>query len=1036
MPTFFRSSIRVKLAAGFIAVLICLGISTFVLIQRIYSQQQAMNYMISHDMTLHDRANGMEKSILDMETGQRGYVITGNSAYLEPYHSGREQWKREYLELIRMSAGSPEQLERLEQIRSSVEHWIESSGEPAIALKEAGRTEELQRFFREDPGKRDIDHLRSQLAEFREIGKQETAERAAALVTSSSTLKAELYLLLFAAILIALLVILLLSRSIVHTLELVTGTIRSIAAGEENLTTRIDVRSHDEIHDLAEATNALLARVEEENWLKTCFVDVATLYQGSTDIKDFAQTILNWLGRYMDAAYGAVYIRDEESGPLKFVRTAAYAELGEARMQTSFRLGEGLAGQAAAEQRMMVFDPLPDGYVRAGSGLGEAQPRSLILFPVSFEGDTIAVIELASFAPFRERHKELLRRVCETLGIALHSVQGRMEVERLYQESQVLTEELQTQTEELQAQSEELHSQHEELIYSNDALRQSEERLHWQKLTLEKQAEELAAISKYKSEFLANMSHELRTPLNSMLILSQLLAENRDGNLTEKQTEFALTIHASGSDLLRLIDEILDLSKVEAGRMKIEPETFSLRPWITWVERSFEPLADKKGLLFHIAIHPEVPEQIYTDSHRLQQILRNFLSNAFKFTSKGSVALRIDRNETVLRRSDGTSVPAVAFSVIDTGIGIPKNKLELIFEAFQQVDGTTSRRYGGTGLGLTISRELARLLGGTIRVESSEGAGSRFTLYLPERLEDSPSDAADMVPVVEAAASLEAGPQETLRNAPKRLLLVEQDPERRSSISRLIGRSDVSVQAAASAQEALDVFESSSWDGILVRLDPVDRQLPRLLERLEGSDSPFTPPYVLYTDHPLSSREEACLKPHAGRVLRIEDNLEQRLLAETRVLLSQPKEASREGNAAEQPPLQELPQVSFAGRQVLLVEDDIRNVFALSNILEKYGINVLFADNGKEALELLEGHPRIDLVLMDIMMPEMDGYQAIRSIRALPRYRQLPIIALSAKAMKEDRQRCMDAGASDYLSKPVDVRKLVTLLQTWLRPRA
>ncbi|WP_426449915.1 response regulator [Paenibacillus sp. S-38] len=1036
MPTFFRSNIRVKLAAGFIAILVCLGLSTFLLIQRIYSQQQTMEYMISHDMTLHDRANGMEKNILDMETGQRGYIITGNPAYLEPYYSGKARWKNEYLELSRLSADSPAQLQRLEEIRSSVERWIQTALEPAIALKEAGRTGDLERFYGEGPGKRDIDQLRSRLAEYREIGKKETEERSSALEKSNNTLKAELYLLLFAAILIALLVILLLSRSIVHTLELVTGTIRSIAAGDENLATRIDVRSHDEIHDLADATNALLARVEEENWLKTCLVDVATLYQGNTDIREFAQSILNWLGRHLDAAYGALYIREEEGRSLRFARSAAYAELGEVRVQSSFRLGEGLAGQAAAEQRMMVFDQLPDGYVRAGSGLGEAQPRSLILFPVSFEGDTIAVMELASFAPFQERHKELLRRGCETLGIAIHSIQGRMEVDRLYQESQVLTEELQTQTEELQAQSEELHSQHEELIYSNDALRQSEERLQWQKLTLEKQAEELAAISKYKSEFLANMSHELRTPLNSMLILSQLLAENKEGNLTDKQTEFAQTIHASGSDLLRLIDEILDLSKVEAGRMKIEPETVSLRPWIQWVERSFLPLADKKGLFFHIAVHPDVPEEIYTDSHRLQQILRNFLSNAFKFTSKGSVALRIDRNGSVLRQADGTSIPAVAFSVIDTGIGIPKNKLDLIFEAFQQVDGTTSRRYGGTGLGLTISRELARLLGGSIRVESSEGAGSRFTLYLPERLESLQPDTTAAVPVEEAAATLEAGPQDSRRTTHKQLLLVEPDPDCRAHLMQLIGRSDVHVRAAGSTQEALDVMELSPWDGILVHLNPADPQLPELLERLEGVNRSLTPPYLLYTDQPLSAQDEAKLKPYAARLLQTEGDFGERLLAETRLLLSQPKEAPPTGASSDPPAVPELPNLSFTGKQVLLVEDDIRNVFALSNILEKYGIRVLFADNGKEALDLLEGNPRIDLILMDIMMPEMDGYQAIRSIRALPRYRKLPIIALSAKAMKEDRQRCLDAGASDYLSKPVDVLKLATLLQTWLRPRA
>ncbi|MCZ8523400.1 CHASE3 domain-containing protein [Paenibacillus caseinilyticus] len=1007
------------------------------LTQRIYSQQQAMNYIISHDMEIYEKAYAIEKSILDMETGQRGYLLTGDSAYLEPYRSGKSQWIRDYLELRRLAADQSEQLQLLEQIRTSIEHWIETAGEPAIALKESNRSAELEQLFADDPGKKEVDHLRSLLAEFRETEKKQTDMRTADLAKGHVMLKAELYLLLFAAILIALLVLLMLSRSIVHTLELVTGTIRRIADGQDHLTTRIDVRTHDEIFELAEATNALLSYVEQDNWLKTCTADMAALYQGNVHVRDFAQETLNWLAKQVGAAYGAFYIRDEGAYPLKFVRTAAYAELGEAHFNAAFRPGEGLAGQAAAEQRMMVFDQLPHGYLRAGSGLGEAQPRSLIVFPVSFEGHTQAVIELASFGPFEKRHTELLRRICETLGIALHSVLGRMEVERLYQESQVLTEELQTQTEELQAQSEELHSQHEELIYSNDALRQSEERLQWQKLTLEKQTEELAAISKYKSEFLANMSHELRTPLNSMLILSQLLAENKDGNLTAKQAEFAHTIHSSGGDLLRLIDEILDLSKVEAGRMKIEPNVLPLRSWLTWVERSFEPLAEKKGLLFHMALHPDVPEEIYTDSHRLQQILRNFLSNAFKFTSKGSVALRIDRNHAVLRSADGTPLPAVAFSVIDTGIGIPQDKLDLIFEAFQQADGTTSRRYGGTGLGLTISRELARLLGGSIRVESSAGAGSRFTLYLPERFEESAiTDTAS--PRGEAAAAAEAKPLSTLQILSKRLMIVEKDVLRRAELLELIGRGEVSILAAASAGEAVRALEESRYDGLIVNLDTAGRQLPELLGWVDGLRSTQTTPFVLYTDRALSALEEDLLRSYTDRLMRIDKEFEQRLLAETRLMLSKPREekGARSGAYAETIAAPELPDLTFEGKQVLLVEDDIRNVFALSNILEKYGVGVIFAENGKEALDMLERNPDIDLVLMDIMMPEMDGLQTIRSIRALPLFRRLPIIALSAKVMREDRERCLDAGASDYLSKPVDVPKLIAMLQTWLTPDA
>jgi signal transduction histidine kinase len=640
------------------------------------------------------------------------------------------------------------------------------------------------------------------------------------------------------------------------------------------------------------------------------------MMQGQKDLDTVSRLIMSELTPLVGAHRGAFFILDpEEPAPLlKLVATYAYTERKHA--SNRFRPGEGLVGQCALEKKTILLTQVPPDYVPIRSALGEAPPLNVVVLPVLFEGELKGVIELASFHEFSTNHRIFLDQLTQSIGAVLNMIGATTRTEKLLQQSQSLTRELRSQSRELTEQQEELKRSNTALEKQAIELEEKAKQLERQKdieiknreveaarALLEEKAEQLQLISRYKSQFLANVSHELRTPLNSLLVLSQLLAENKDANLSEKQVEYARTIHSSGADLLALIDDILDLSRVEAGKMRVEPRDVPLAEVARFVERSFGAIAEQKGLQFAIELAPSVPTHIRTDQQRLEQVLKNLLANAFKFTDKGSVRLRI---ETVQDRARfGASLPrasgrVLAFAVTDTGIGIPEDKQAVIFEAFEQADGATSRHYGGTGLGLSISREIARLLGGEIHVESAHGAGSTFTMLLPER-----------------------APEPVGRGAER--------------------------------------------DGAAPPCDP-------------GATSPASSP------------------PHADG----------------------PRPAP-------------APHEAVPGGKVLLVDDDVRNVFALTSMLESYGIEVVHAENGRNGIAALERHPDVDLVLMDVMMPEMDGYETMRAIRRHPAHAALPIIAVTAKALPQDRDECLAAGASDYLSKPVHADRLVELISAWTR---
>ncbi|WP_309123176.1 response regulator [Paenibacillus sp.] len=865
-------------------------------------------------------------------------------------------------------------------------------------------------------------------------------------------------------------------------LNRVSGIIASVADGTSDLRTKIEATSQDEIDDVARSFNRMAAslaeqrdRERDEHWLKSHVAEITGLLTGARDAEAVAKAFLSKAVPAVGGCHAVFYaiepeaFRDEPALKL----TASYAFKERKHLANTFLMGEGLIGQAALENAPILLTSVPSDYVTVRSGLGEAPPMNVYVLPISFKEEVLAVVEIASFKPFSPIQQEFLEEMRSYLGIILDSVASRIRLAAMLEQSQALTEELQAQSEELQSQQEELRATNEELEEQTLALRRSEEKLQAQQEELEQtnaelkdkaerlelqnkrfeetnkeieiarvglveQARQLALSSKYKSEFLANMSHELRTPLNSLLILSKLLADNNGGNLTEKQIEYAKIIYSSGSDLLALINDILDLAKIESGKMDAAPSDVRLAELAEFAEASFRAVASEKGLGFRVVLRDGLPETVYSDERRLQQVLRNLLSNAFKFTHEGDVALEIgvaDRGKK-----------AIAFSVADTGIGIAEDKLELIFQAFQQADGTTSRKYGGTGLGLSICREIAELLGGEIAVESREGEGSVFTFYVGDY--EGTDDARSLAEAaVEAAAAVEnAGPpptpgavEPTPNPSPippvphiKKLLIVDDDVRQRSSLMELLGGKDVIIKAVPTGKEALEQLKVDTFDCMVLDLGLTDTTGFELLETIKTDGTQEQVTVFIYTGRDLTSKEEIQLKKYAHTIIIKDSHSPERLMDELELFLSSGAGRSEASAGLDASPAER--RSGLEGKRALLIDDDVRNVFALSSALEAQGMDVTFAENGAEGLELLERSPPFDIVLTDIMMPEMDGYETIRRLRAKPAFERLPVIALTAKAMREDRERCLEVGASDYIAKPVDPAQLLSLMKVWVYP--
>ncbi|MBX6689750.1 response regulator [Pseudomonas sp. USTB-Z] len=1112
-----------------------------------------INYLLSamqwveHTDRVIGNANETVKLSIDMETGMRGFLITGDERFLDPYEVAKPRILGSLQSLRSMVEDNPQQVDRIDRLMALQRAWNDFGNEMISLRRSQG---DYQASIGNGRGKRITDEIRKEFDDL--IITEQQLRMARNEKVSAVTVTAISAFVLFIVGLSALLAYL--GRRDLLALS---------ANYAENL----------------QAQQRSAQRLEHQAWLRTGQTQLAQQVLGQLTLPMLGENILRFFASYLGSVVGAVYVRDEHG---RLVRVACYGLSTEEQAREQIESDHhGLLAQAVREGRLLRLEELPEDFYRFSSGLGSGLPRSALLMPATEDGQINGVIELGFLRPLQERDEELLERVGGNLGMSIESARYRQRLQEVLAETQQLNEELQVQQEELKTANEELEEQsrvlkesqahletqqaeleqtNEQLSERTDALDRKNDELSQAQLELQARADDLQRSSKYKSEFLANMSHELRTPLNSSLILAKLLAENGEGNLSEEQVKFAESIYSAGNDLLNLINDILDIAKVEAGKLEVRPETTQVERLVEGLRGMFQPLAGHKGLAFEVKVEPQVPVTLFTDRQRLEQILKNLLSNAIKFTERGQVSMNVS-----FQAGSG-----IVFAVRDTGIGIAADQQQAIFGAFHQVDGTSNRRYGGTGLGLSISRDLAHLLGGQINVDSSPGQGSVFSLILPERYaaeaEDvepqslrpavdalppapqAPLAAAVMRPAPAFADDRERAPfdtrcilviedepnfarilfdlahelgysclvahgadegfelaaqyipdailldmrlpdhsgltvlqrlkeQASTRHIPvhiisvedrveaamhmgavgyavkptsreelkevfarleakltqklKHILLVEDDDLQRESIARLIGDDDVEITAVAMAQDALALLRQNIYDCMIIDLKLPDMLGNELLKRMTAEDIRAFPPVIVYTGRNLTREEEADLLKYSRSIIIKGARSPERLLDEVTLFLHKVESQLSNERQRMLKTARSRDKV-FEGRKVLLVDDDVRNIFALTSALEHKGAIVEIGRNGREAIERLEQHDDIDLVLMDVMMPEMDGFEATRLIRQQPRWRKLPIIAVTAKAMKDDQQRCLQAGANDYLAKPIDLDRLFSLIRVWL----
>ncbi|HEY4297767.1 MAG TPA: response regulator [Paraburkholderia sp.] len=1182
--TIIRRNIALPLGVGLVTMAVFAGLIAYLV--------STMNW-VEHSDRVISQANEMLRLAVDRESSMRGFLITGDESFLTPYETGGPKFKTQVDALQQLVADNPPQIGRLKQIQALQQRW---SGIAEEMIDARRRNQDFETAVASGRGKVEFDETRRVFSDFFDVELRLRQERAEA-TRSVTTLLVGVFLLFSLS---------------------VSGLLAWL--GRRDLLS-LSATYDDALRQQAEQTEVL----QEQVWLRTGQRLLAEKVVGQTSPQLVGRAMLDVLGQYLEAAVAALYVRDKQHGTLRRIAAYGFSQESEQATARNFEDGETLVGQAALARRMIVLRDVPPDYVQVVSGTGRSAPKNLLIMPIENDGQVNGVVELGLIRELTRRDQAFMELIANSMGDFIEASLYRERLQDALVETQQLNEELQVQQEELRVSNEgleergralmesqtRLEAQQAELEQTNVQLEEYAQRLERQKSDLLRAQDDLAAnaerleqSSRYKSEFLANMSHELRTPLNSSLILAKLLQQNRTGNLSEEQVRYAETIHASNSDLLVLINDILDLSKVEAGQVTVELETVSIDATLQSLEEMFKPLAGAKHLQLVFDRQPGTPETLVTDSQRVTQILRNLLSNAVKFTERGEVALSVAPAEGEFLRID----------VRDSGIGIAADKRDMIFEAFQQADGSTSRQYGGSGLGLSISREFAHLLGGRITVASEVGKGSVFTLWLPldaeaalanregsaastqafssaatqgqahapavanlpafaattaaepllasappvsvqtalltpanglspgnpsesaggfiaddrdnrtragrlivaveddfafaEILRDltheldfdfvHASDAASGLALVRdmrpAAVLLDVGlPDrsgltvlEWLKNDPltrhipihivsatdhadkalhlgaigytlkptarstmeaairrlearlqqrlKRVLVIEDDGPMRESIRALLQSENTEIIAVATLAEALDQLTRLTFDCVVTDLALPDGTGYDLLERLAANTAHAALPVIVYTGRMLSDDEEHRLRRYSKSIIIKGAKSPERLLDEVTLFLH-----SVESSLApeQQRMLRSVRQRdnAFEGRTILLAEDDVRNIFALSHVLEPLGAKLEIARNGREALDALENGPEVHLILMDIMMPEMDGLTAMGEIRRDPRFAHLPIIALTAKAMANDRTRCLEAGADDYVSKPIDVDKLVSLCRVWLRQR-
>jgi CheY-like chemotaxis protein/CHASE3 domain sensor protein len=1097
-------------------------------------QTAATSQSLTRTVEALAQLQAMISTLKDAETGQRGYLLTGQESYLEPFEAARQALPIELANARSLVADEPAQAHRLESLTVlASEKMQELTG--TVDLRHAGQTDAAMQIVLSDRGKNIMDRIRALSDDMQNEERQLVGERAA------------------------------------EWRKAATFSFAITSGGSLALLFLIGLAA-------AMASRDFKAR-QRESWLRAGQLGLSGVMQGDLPLERLGDNVVRYLAQYLDAQVGALFIAEGSA----YRRVGAYAlPAGDAAL---VRPGDGLAGQAVKNGDPLHVHDVPADYLPVASGTGRAPSAELLIAPAFVDGRAYAVAEFGFFGKVDPAKPQLLARISEPLAAAIRASRDRTRLEELLQETQMQAEELQTREEELRVNNEELEEQSSALRESRTQLESQQAELEQINVQLEEQAQvlehqkealqqshailtaktaELQRANDYKSEFLANMSHELRTPLNSTLILAKLLADNKEGNLSENQVKYAQTISSAGKDLLTLINDVLDLSRIEAGKIDVAPAPVRLAPTVDSLMKLFQPQAAQKGLQFSAAMEPGTPDEIRTDPQRLSQILKNLLSNALKFTQQGEIELRIF-----------SAAPAtVSFAVRDSGVGIEPHQHDVIFEAFRQADGSIHRKYGGTGLGLSISRDLAQLLGGTIAVQSTPGRGSTYTLTLPlqysaaARPPGADSAAATQPPsahrlavaapsstlgaasiaddrdkltadtrlilvveddipfalilrdlahemnfqavVVHSAGdaliaadqyrpsailldinlpdfsglgvldqlkhnprtrhipvhvasvadykreALELGAvgyalkpakreelaealhriEDKLSQSVRRVLIVEDDPRQRESLRELLGNGDVQITAVASAGEALRALGAATFDCVVLDFNLPDLSGYDLLEKMAQQEEVSFPPVIVYTGRSLSRDEEQRLGRYSKSIIIKDARSPERLLDEVTLFLHQV-----ESNLppAHQQMLKRARNrdSSLEGRRILVVEDDVRNIFALTSVLEPNGAAVEIARNGREALEALGQSTatpsrRIDMVLMDIMMPEMDGLTAMREIRKRPEWKKLPIVALTAKAMKDDQEKCLAAGANDYIAKPLDVEKLLSLVRVWM----
>ena len=1110
---------------------------------------------VEHSQKVIGGAHEIRKLSAEMESGMRGYLLAGDEEFLSPYLLSAQRMGSSLESLTDLVKDNIAQAERITRITQIQKQW-EAFANDMIARRRANDISYIE-AVNSGRGKSLTDEMRRNFdlvlaSEMRLLQERNDGAR-------STTFWSVAAFLLLSAI--------------------VGG---SLAAFGRRQLVRLSDTYNEVLGHEAEHNDKL----RHQDWLRTGQNELNVRAAGQMNLEPLAEAVLPYVVKYLDGAIGAMYVRSED-GAMRRIGAYGFAHTETERAEI-IAPGSTLASKAAEENRVMVLDQLPDGYMKVGSALGEAAPRALVIAPFHNHGKVKGVFEIAFLRPVEQREREFLGFVAQSVGAAMAAVLYRQRLQDALEESQTLNEELQVQQEELRTANEELEEQSRALEESQSALenqqaelRTTNDQLAEQALNLDmknsalqsaqeqlhQRAVELESASRYKSEFLANMSHELRTPLNSSLILAKLLSDNTSGNLSDEQVRFAQTIYSAGNDLLQLINDILDISKVEAGKLELVPEDVPVRRVVEGLARTFEPLARQKALEFKISVDPGVPASLHTDRQRMEQILKNLLSNAVKFTEVGAVSL------TVSATPEGD----VAFRVQDTGIGIATDQQDKIFDAFHQADGTTSRRFGGTGLGLSITRDLTRLLGGSVAVSSAPNEGSVFTLVLPRGIPTTPAPpelapvpvqpahftpAPAPIPAATAAttsaasgepfnsfpddrdkaaegrrtvlvvedevpfarilydlareldyrclvamsaeeglalavsqrpdavlldvrlpdrsgltvlqqlkdnpstrhipvhviSSIESGGealhlgaigyamkptsredleevfrklQEKSSQKIKRVLLVEDDERQRDSVVALIADTDVEIAAVGTASEALAYLKNEVFDCMIIDLKLPDMQGGELLERMSHEELCSFPPVIVYTGRNLTRDEEAQLLRYSRSIIIKGARSPERLLDEVTLFLHKVESELSTERQSMLKAVRGRDRV-FEGRTILLVDDDVRNVFALTSALEQRGARVEVGRNGFEAIAKLDEVPGIDLVLMDIMMPGMDGLEATRRIRADGRFDRLPIIAITAKAMKDDQEQCLAAGANDYLAKPIDLSRLYSLLRVWM----